>query len=356
MPRDAPPIPHLDRLADEERTALVRTLIAQTGRRGERQVLLRYLVGGEEPESLAAELGLSPRRVHRGLHDARLRYQALLAARLADGGEMRRERHRGAAAGERDRLHEDIDDQALVERYPGDLSEEETDRFEAHFTACPRCRAALEVAADLRRQLRRVAAEDVAEVAMARAGVATWMARRGRHLGTGVALLALVLFGAGTIWYGSRLRHQEEQLTAARASGEEQRLAVEEERLEAARLAAELEQRDALWRSEREALLDRLAAPRITVDPTRTGATWSLAVDLAGAPDFPAYRLTVTSADGTVEHRRDGLRPGAADLLLLTFPVDLLPPGDHRLLVEGTGGGTGTAEVALLPFRIATGG
>lgn len=332
---------------DEDKAVLVRTLIAQTGREGARQVLLRYYIGGEERQALADELGLPLRRVHHMLRLARSRYQALLEGRRP--GE-RPGRRRGTA---RDDDHEEIDELALVERYPRhDLSAEERDRFEAHFAACPRCRSALEAAGDLQRLLRRVAADDAAEVAMARAGVATWMARRGRHLGTALAVLVLVVVAAGTIWYGSRLRHQQEELAAARAATEEQRQLVEAERRESARLAAELEERGRLWGRERDALLDRLATPRTVIDPARLDDAWTLAVDLGGGPDFASYRLTVLGPGGAVEHRREGLRAGAAELLLVTFAADLLPAGDHRLLVEGIGAGGTATEVAVVPFRI----
>jgi hypothetical protein len=88
--------------------------------------------------------------------------------------------------------HLEITERRVLDRYLlGQLSDEEAERFERHYLACPECLAELETTEHLVGGLRDAAAEDVARVV---AGAAA--ARRARRPWLAGALLGLVLLAS----------------------------------------------------------------------------------------------------------------------------------------------------------------
>ncbi len=72
----------LDDLLAAENAALARAVIGELSTARDRQVLLRFYLGGEDRDGLCRELDLSSVQFHRVLHRARQRYKELYLARL----------------------------------------------------------------------------------------------------------------------------------------------------------------------------------------------------------------------------------------------------------------------------------
>ncbi|HEY9422866.1 MAG TPA: zf-HC2 domain-containing protein, partial [Thermoanaerobaculia bacterium] len=131
--------------------------------------------------------------------------------------------------------HAYIESHGLVERYHrGLLSPEEEASFEEHFVTCAECMEQLELARGFQKGLKAAVAEDVAQAALARAGLFAWLARRSRLAQLGLAVLLLSLLSLPSLLSFSSLREQRrvaEGLEAERRKTQElrQRLAESEQ-------------------------------------------------------------------------------------------------------------------------------
>lgn len=218
----------------------------------------------------------------------------------------------------------DIEADGLVERYwQGSLSADEEVAFEERLMASPALQRELEAERRLRLGFKDMAAEDATR------GVAQWAVlaalaqflKRPRMAG-GMALLLLFL-----------------ALPTAYLAIQNQRLSNQ------------------LASVSRGPLVDvplfRLTAVRDDQAPplrvVPEGGWLSLAIDLRDDPRFMGYAVTIEQGEDQV-FRRDGLRPNAVDLLLLTFPSDFFARGAYRLRLEGTPMHGGDAEV-LAEYR-----
>jgi hypothetical protein len=211
--------------------------------------------------------------------------------------------------------HREIEERGLVERYHrGDLPPELEARFEEHFFACETCQEQLELAADFRRALRSMAAEDAA--AVTRLGILAWLGRRrGRALG---ALAALFLAGLPALWLLREVYRAPdpspqapEVFLLAGARGDD--------------------------------------GPTVTIDLATVGSVWVLAVDVAEVRD---HRVVILDAEGEERFRRDGLRPNALETVLLSFPATYFPPGEYRLVLSAAVEGGGFEELTGYRFRV----
>lgn len=266
--------------------------------------------------------------------------------------------------------HAYIESHGLVERYHrGLLPPEEEATFEEHFVTCPACMEQLELARGFQKGLKAAVAEDVAQAALARAGLFAWLARRGRLAQWGLALAAIAMLALPS-WLS--FRALEDQRLASEGLQDERRK-TEELR----RRLTESEQRRA---EERRTLEGRLAeagkvppprglpAPLVNtpvflltalrgegepavVDRSQAGDVLALAVDVGADPGFESYRVTITR-EGRAVFQKDGLRPNALETLMITFPSSFFSPGEHRLRVEGVRPGGEASEIGGYPFRV----
>lgn len=268
--------------------------------------------------------------------------------------------------------HQRIEEQNVVALYvAGQLPPEDEERFEEHLLECAECRERVTWAEDLQGSFRAMAAED-AERAVT-AGLLVWLARRRRGLGIALLFLLAAALPAWLLVDRARLRRE---LAAARAAtpplstpapspdAREAELRAAEERR---RLEGELQAE----RSEREKLAARLAeltrpqvnmaifslglvrgeedANRVLIGPQ---PAWiALSVELPPA-DAKSYRATLLDAHGKTVWKGEGLRPTAADTLVLGLRSDLLAPGAYRLILEGSPAKDHSAAVEI-PFRVA---
>jgi len=268
----------------------------------------------------------------------------------------------------------------LVESYlAGRLSDSERDAFEAHYFACETCLQQLETASDFREGMLQVAAEDTARAAAARtqlgllAGLAL-LSRRSRLALTG-ALLLVVALPLGIVMRNRSLERQ----WAEASIKSEQRIAGLQAELrnlgqagagDRRRLEGELaKERQALAAAEKGASagpqvnvpIFMLAAvrggeeagrePVNQIPPSPTAGPVILTLELATI-DYPSYRASLQARDGKEIWQAGGLRPDSRDALVILLPSDMLHPGDYRLTIEGTQGGTKGYAVAAYPFRV----
>jgi hypothetical protein len=266
--------------------------------------------------------------------------------------------------------HTYIAEHGLVERYHrGLLPPEEEASFEEHFVTCAECMEQLELARGFRKGLKTAVAEDVAQAALARAGLFAWLARRGRlaQLGLAVVLLSLLSLLSFSSW-------REQRQVAGR---------LEAERRNTEELRQRLSESERQRAEERRTLEGKLAEagkvpppepPRglpgplvntpvflltalrgegepAVIDRSKAGDVLALAVDVGADPGFESYRATITQGDRIV-FRKDGLRPNALETLMITFPSSFFSPGEHRLRVEGVRPGGEISEIGGFPFRV----
>lgn len=81
----------LTSLLQEEKARLAREVLQNLGSDRDRQVLLRYYLSEERPESICSDLGLTSEHFYRVLHRARQRYRRLFEEQLAPAASGRRD-------------------------------------------------------------------------------------------------------------------------------------------------------------------------------------------------------------------------------------------------------------------------
>jgi len=155
--------------------------------------------------------------------------------------------------------HGYIEEQALVERYfRGDLPAAEESTFEEHFFGCARCQAELEVAREMGRGLKAVAAEQAVRSAVGSGAVLAWLARRSAlHLGLLAATL-LVALALPLVAFYNHQRQLDQQLIASRSATQELRQDLLEERQQRRQAGQRLADSESDWQAQREQLEARL--------------------------------------------------------------------------------------------------
>ncbi len=278
--------------------------------------------------------------------------------------------------------HSYIEEHNLVERYvQGTLAADERARFEDHFFACKQCLESVEWAEDLQGALRDAVVEETARArvtaAVVEAGLLGWLARGGsfRRLAFAAVVLGIAVLPALLLLrHGGELRGELErarstaaqwqdryQETTRQAADLETRIAQLDETLESAR--AELDRRQPSPApgpriNTRLFYLETLrgtpgaeTVQRIVLAPGSAEAV-ALSMELGGEPEYPAYRATLTRADGRAVWREDGLRPDAYGAFVVVFPPGFLPPGDYHLKLHGLAPAASSAPAASYSFRI----
>lgn len=281
--------------------------------------------------------------------------------------------------------HEYIAEQALVERYfRGELPAAEEAAFEAHFFACEQCQEDLEAAKELRRGLQAEAAYEAAAPASISARQATWWSRR-QPLELGLLAAALLVALSLPLLVGwQRYQQLEGRVAAARATAEEIRRDLDRERQRSSSLGERLATSERDRQLERQRLEAQLQAPVTEPVPTRlakpladvavyllatvrdaampipvvgpagdSAEAFTLAVDAGPDAVFGSYRIEVLDRAGQRRFRRDGLQLNALEVVMVTFPVDFLPPGEYRLELAGLDAEGAATALSTHPFQVA---
>ncbi len=282
--------------------------------------------------------------------------------------------------------HGYIEEQALIERYfRGDLPAVEEAAFEQHFFACERCQGELEVAREMGRGLKAVAAQQAVRPAVVSGAVLGWLARRSAlQLGLLAATLLAALALPLLVFYGQQ-RELDEQLLAAHSTTQELRQDLVDERQRANQASQRLVVSASDWQAQRQQLEEKLkelaasespatglsqplvdaavyllaamrdsaARPVVVVRrPSAAEGAFSLAVDV-GAAAYDSYRVTIVDGDGERRFERAGLKLNVLEVVMVTFPARFLSPGDYRLELAGREPGGKLTVLASHRFRVA---
>ena len=218
-----------------------------------------------------------------------------------------------------------IEEHGLVERYHrGDLPAEEEVRFEEHFMACAECQERLALARSLRKGIRAMAAEDAVRRRALETGLLAWLARRGHGARAGLAVAALLatIVTAGWLLLENR--------PPAGSAGVSPSVLV------------------------LSAYRDGGGGPGAVHDPGKTGERpLALALDVGEGSRFESFRVTIEDEGGKRVFVREGLRPNALEVLMLSFPADFFQPGNYRLSVAGLEAEGRAVELESYPFHVA---
>jgi hypothetical protein len=230
--------------------------------------------------------------------------------------------------------HQSIDAASLAERYvTGRLAPEEAAAFEEHYLDCPSCCARVEAAERLQRGLRRLAEE----AAVRAPGPLRW-SRSPRLALAAAALLAVALVPA---WME---RREVASLRSGLASTDRLNGELRQTRRD---LAAEVEKREALSRELAAGRQPQANLPVVPLTPVRGGEGPARTLKLPEKPGwvalwvepgdagFPAYRATLSSAQGAVVLQASSLTLNDLGALLVTVHSTSLSPGSYRLEIEG---------------------
>lgn len=225
--------------------------------------------------------------------------------------------------------HRYIEENNLIERYVlGRLPTEEQVRFEEHFADCEACIAELELADDLGTALRTVVAEDAHRTMGVMAVLARWL-QGGRTPALRSVMAAALVAGLllPTLWLLRENRRLTSDLVALRQP--------------------QADTPSFLLSLSRDA-----AGAPVPELPIAESEPWMTLDIEADDPVFVGYDVTLTDADGSVRWQQEGLEPNLWSVLQLTFPTDLLPPGDYHLQLEGKDAGGRGEPVGTYPFRV----
>ena len=266
--------------------------------------------------------------------------------------------------------HRTIEEQNVAESYvAGQLPPAEEAQFEEHLLECRECRERVGWAEDLKASFQALAAEG--ETGAAR--ILPWRPRPGRTVWLVAAAAALLLLAlALPAWLLIEQGRLRAELAAARQSPPP-RTPV---RPSAAELAARRKLTEELQaeRRKNEELAGQIAAltrPQVNaalfslglvrggeetnrVVVSREPAWIVLAIE-SPSPDVDTYEAALLDARGRAVWRGSGLRPTAADTLVLGLYSDLLAPGSYRLVLTGRPP-HGRPVTSTVPFRVEQGG
>jgi hypothetical protein len=226
--------------------------------------------------------------------------------------------------------HADVEEHGFIERYHrGDLPADEEMLFEEHYLGCAECQENLTFARGFRKGVRAMAAEDLSrQTALLGAGLLAWLSRRGRGMRVGLTLAVLFAALVPPVW-----------------------LVVENRRLAGELVVQEGVSPAVLLLSAHR---DAPGEPAAVLDPGQIGqGPVVLAFDAGDDPRFESFRVTIEDHRGAAVFVREGLRPNALEVLMISFPVHFFPPGDYRLRVAGTTGDGRAVELDGYSFRVA---
>lgn len=236
--------------------------------------------------------------------------------------------------------HQELDDHQVPERYlRGQLTPEETDRFEDHLLECPECVERLELAERFQVALRGVVAEDAARAGVG-AGIIAALVGGGRRRGL-AWLLTIALIAAAALPSGVLLRRIN-RLDDERARLEEDlRLAT------APRLAPSVlrlgPQRGAVGAGGAAGA----GGPTHRITLTEQPEWIVLLLELEAETEARTCLVDLEGPDGSVLLKSGPIDRGVDGNVVLTLHSSTLKPGDHLL---GLACSTADGPDPRLPF------
>jgi len=242
----------------------------------------------------------------------------------------------GTLKGEMD--HTSIENDQWPERYVmGRLSDEERQRFEAHFVDCPKCLDELEASDGLRRGLESLPPSEIPAASPSPVGLPPWfLAAAGLAVGVGLSAL-----------FSAELRHTRAELAESQRTSDrlKQSEAALQRELQGARAAA----------APSGAAVFTLNVTRggQTAEPENRillpkGSGWLvLQFDRPPGPEEAGYVVRVSGADGKTIGNAVPVGPVSNDSLAVALPSGTLQEGDYTLAVEATS----APDVALATYR-----
>lgn len=228
------------------------------------------------------------------------------------------------------RDHEALEAAQVYTHYlQGRLPEDDAQDFERHYADCTYCLEQLETTEALLDGLRRAAAEDAMQLDAGRRVAVAWYLRR--RVAWTLAALGLVLAALGS-WRQIDLQHRLETLQApvTQPWGEPLTLTLAP-----------------LRGGTGEDIGDAAHRLHLPPEPTALHLTLPLALPPGGR-----YRVVLTTSEGALIWRLDGLGANADGELRLTVLSTVLDPGVVRLEVEALDADSGARQVALLRFDV----
>ena len=260
--------------------------------------------------------------------------------------------------------HEYINEHGVVSLYvAGKLLPEERAGFEEHFVGCRQCLEQIEVTAELREGLRRVAKEEAVRSAVAgpdvaRLGVAPQLAPA-HWAGSWKqpALLAyamVVVVGLAAIFFVDARYRRSEVAEARRTSDDWERRYAEERQARENLQSQQAQAADTagkqggeqgpLMASLQPAPLfflnvtrgaDEGSAPANQVTVSPVAALIALSLEFEKDPAFRSYRARLSDGAGHVVWSADNIPSPASDAIAITLPSHLLGRGNYSVALEG---------------------
>ena len=223
--------------------------------------------------------------------------------------------------------HRYIEENNLVERYVlGRLPVDEQIRFEEHFAECEACVTELELADVFGETLRATAADDARRM-VGLGGLAVLASRfRGPRAAWLLGLLALVVVFP-SLWLVSENRRLSDHLASLR-----QPLASIP---------------SLLLTTVRDA-----EGPQVPVLTPSADQAW-VALMVEVGEDVDRVDAVLSDAEGIVRWHGEDLEPNLWSVLQLTFPVELLSPGEYHLDLQRRGVEGESELLGSFPFRLA---
>jgi hypothetical protein len=208
--------------------------------------------------------------------------------------------------------HDSLEEQQIAERYVmGNLSTEETERFEEHYLTCEECMDRLHLAERFHLAMRGMAAEDTSRA-------------------TGAGILATLVRMAG--WQRTLL-----------AVG--LILAIAVPTMQWVRLASELQQSGGPQSLSTLLALSPVRSSSHHEEPVaqltlfRKGEQVALSLDVVGMVSAGALRIALLDPEGTILWQSSPTSPDTTGRLLLSLPSDLLRAGDHEVRLVAVASG-----------------
>lgn len=256
--------------------------------------------------------------------------------------------------------HRYIEEHLIADRYLLEkLSTEERAEFEEHYVDCAECLNRLTLAEDFRRALGAAALEELSASRARPAGLLERLAQLGRWQQAATFAAVFLFFAAlPMVIMVKEIRRLRQALDQTRISSgpvvqptslppsptPNSTTAVDESgRLTQPQINVPILALSAARRAE--------AAPEQAIPLPASPGWMVISLELEGAPQYRAYRATLSAADGRRPWKTDRLRPNPYGALTIIFHSTFLPPGAYLLALEGLPPAGQPAAIANYPFR-----
>ncbi len=265
--------------------------------------------------------------------------------------------------------HRYIKEHLIADSYLlGRLSEEEEERFEAHFIDCEECLERLERIEDFRRALHQVAAEEMAtRSASSGASWFGWLAQLSRPRQVALLVASLLLLAAlpAALFVPEVRRLRRELAQASLAS----QLPVQSLNSDPRQPSIGPEKKESPTDEPSRLMPPQINTPIFTLSAERSaGRSLARAVNEITVSSTPAlivfslelesklayktYRATIFTADGRRLWQESGLQPNRYDALTITFNSTFFSPGSYLLTLAGLTPAGQPVAVVNYPFRV----